>query len=134
MLPWCKARLLAPSIILYYQTSFFFLIVLGFLVKSEVNSIAQKSMRPWLPFVVAGGVVAGEGGGLLSSGFLLNFLASMLVQESISLHDSSLASMASIYSMLFIPFIIIGIISLPIGLVLLGVGLNKKKNMKRNEV
>jgi hypothetical protein len=81
-------------------------------------------MKPWLPYVIAGGVVAGEGGGLLASGLEFNMLANMV--QGFSFMESS----AGIYRMLVLPCLIIGIVSLPIGLILLGVGLSKKQKMK----
>jgi len=79
-------------------------------------------MRPWLPYVIAGGAVAGEGGGLIPAGAEFYYFAkSGLFMPT---------SLGNIYMMFALPFIIIGIISLPIGLILLGVGLNKKKKMK----
>ena len=84
----------------------------------------KRSMRPWLPYIVAGGIVAGEGGSMLSSGAEFYYLANLV--QNISYMGSS----AVMYRMMALPFLIIGAISLPIGLILLGVGLNKKQKLK----
>ncbi|HME54977.1 MAG TPA: FKBP-type peptidyl-prolyl cis-trans isomerase [Candidatus Lokiarchaeia archaeon] len=84
----------------------------------------QGNMRPWLPFVIAGGIVASEGGSLFSLGAMFNFEWSTLLQSFNS------SSVADLYRMLVFLFLIIGLFSMPSGLILLGIGLNKKQKWK----
>ncbi len=77
-------------------------------------------MRPYLKFIIIGGIFTGEGGGMLMSGFLFFYEAAIFASNPI------LASGAGLFTMLAVPFIIIGLISLPIGLSFLISGAAKR--------
>ena len=76
-------------------------------------------MRPYLKFIIIGGIFTGEGGGSLMAGLMFNMEAAMF--------QSTLGSAVGILTMMVMPFIIIGLVSLPIGLSFLITGAVKRK-------
>lgn len=84
-----------------------------------------KMLRPYLKFLIAGGVVTGEGGGALSSGLMFIWLTKFM--NSMSSTYTYTSSSFTMFTWIGIPFAVAGIISLIIGLSLLGTGVSRRK-------
>ncbi len=78
-------------------------------------------MRPYLKFIIVGGIFTGEGGGSLMAGLM--FYSYIGVFQSMPYGESS----AALFGMIALPFIIAGLASLPIGLSFLITGAVKRK-------
>jgi len=74
-----------------------------------------------LKFLILGGIFTGEGAAALMAGLLFKFDAALI--GSMPYSESS----AALFNMFAWPFIIVGIISLPIGLSFLIAGASKRK-------
>lgn len=74
----------------------------------------RPRLRPYLPFMIAGGIVLGEGGAFFPLGLMFRFLSTM-----VPLGSTPFAAFA-------LPMIIIGGASLVVGLTLLIVGISKR--------
>ncbi|HME55344.1 MAG TPA: hypothetical protein VKM55_24260 [Candidatus Lokiarchaeia archaeon] len=82
-------------------------------------------LRPYLKFLIAGGVVTGEGGSVLASGLMYIMLSRLMT--SMMSFSSLLSGSDAMLMMMGIPFLVAGIVSLIIGLVLLGKGIARRK-------
>jgi hypothetical protein len=82
-------------------------------------------LRPYLKFLIAGGVLSGEGGSVLVSG--LELLWTTPLMNSLSSMVSYMPPMGSMIAWEGIGYIIAGIVSLIIGLPLLFTGVSRRK-------
>ncbi len=81
----------------------------------------MSQQRPYLKYLIAGGVVCGEGGSLLPAGLEFLFMSNILFGSSF------LGAMA-------ITFVVIGSVSLCIGLPLLYKGVKERKLWLQNQL
>ena len=82
-------------------------------------------LRPYLKFLIAGGVLSGEGGSMLASG--LELIWSSRFIDSLSSISPYVPQMGSILTLEAIGYTIAGIVSLIIGLPLLSIGISRRK-------